>query len=82
MKCVVGLCLLALAAPVLASNPGEPMDCSDWVVVESGLSMGTVVPYPCLDVDGNIWVSRLALVATCVDGGTIRGESVRGWNLL
>ena len=38
MRYVVGLCLLVLAAPALASNPGEPLDCSDWVFLEPGLS--------------------------------------------
>ena len=38
MRYVVGLCLFALAAPLLASNPGEPLDCTDWVFLVPGLS--------------------------------------------
>ena len=28
---------IALCLPALASNPGEPLDCSDWVAVEPGV---------------------------------------------
>ena len=38
---------VVLALPCFASDPGQPLDCSDWVFVESGLSMSPVVPYPC-----------------------------------
>ena len=41
------LCLL----PAWASEPGEPLDCSDWVFLEPGLSCSTLIPYPC-DLDG------------------------------
>ena len=42
MRLAIGLCLLALVAPVLASNPGEPLDCSDWVFLEPGISCTAV----------------------------------------
>ena len=35
---------LAAAFPAAASNPGEPLDCSDWVFSEPGLSCTTRVP--------------------------------------
>ena len=44
MVVVVALVL----APAFASNPGEPLDCSDWVFLEPGLSCVTVIPYPCI----------------------------------
>ena len=40
---LVAVCL----PPALASEPGEPLDCSDWVFLESGLSCSTVIPHPC-----------------------------------
>ena len=38
MRSVLAICLLSLALPVLASNPGEPLDCSDFVFLIPGLS--------------------------------------------
>ena len=38
-------CLLLL--PTWASNPGEPLDCSDWVILEPGLSCTQFISYPC-----------------------------------
>ena len=32
------LVVVLLSVPVLASDPGEPLDCSDWVFLEPGLS--------------------------------------------
>lgn len=31
----------------LASEPGQPLDCSDWVFLEPGLSCQSVIPFPC-----------------------------------
>ena len=46
-----GFAVLAAVAvffsPVLASNPGEPLDCSDWVFLEPGFWCEPVVPFPC-----------------------------------
>ena len=47
MRYLLPLCLLLFVAPVLASNPGEPLDCSDWVILEPGISCSTIIPYPC-----------------------------------
>ena len=33
--------------PVWASDPGEPLDCSDWALSEPGLSCTSVQPFPC-----------------------------------
>lgn len=46
MRYVLLVCVL-LAAPVRASDPGEPMDCSDWVLHEPGLSCSAWAPLPC-----------------------------------
>jgi hypothetical protein len=37
---------LLIAMPALASSPGEPLDCSDWVFLEPGLSCGNFHAYP------------------------------------
>lgn len=42
----LGVALFCLL-PALASNPGEPLDCSDWVFLEPGLSCSVSVPLPC-----------------------------------
>ena len=39
----VTVCLL----PAWASSPGQPLDCSDWVILEPGISCSTIIPYPC-----------------------------------
>ena len=38
---------ILLCLPVQASDPGEPLDCSDWVILEPGISCSTIIPYPC-----------------------------------
>ena len=35
---IVSALFMLCVAPVAASNPGEPLDCSDWVFLEPGLS--------------------------------------------
>jgi len=38
---------VALASvPALASSPGQPLDCSDWVMLEPGITCSTVEPAP------------------------------------
>jgi hypothetical protein len=39
----------ALALPASASQPGQPLDCSDWVILQAGVSCVTLIPYPCMD---------------------------------
>ncbi len=39
--------LIVAVLPALASEPGQPLDCSDWVFVEPGLSCTTWIPNPC-----------------------------------
>ena len=41
---------IVLATPARASEPGQPLDCSDWVFLEPGLTCTTLIPYPC-DLD-------------------------------
>src|SRR2546422_8718817 len=48
---MLGACTL-LALPAWGSQPGQPLDCSDWVIVEPGLSCQPVFPFPCSAVDG------------------------------
>ena len=41
------LLLMVVSLPVWASNPGEPLDCSDWVFLEPGFSCREIAPFPC-----------------------------------
>lgn len=41
---VLVICLLSLTVPVLASNPGEQLDCSDIVFLEPGFSCSVYIP--------------------------------------
>ena len=41
------LAVALLSSPIWASNPGEPLDCSDWVFMEPGLACEEVLSYPC-----------------------------------
>ena len=51
--CAILTIILAFLSPAQASNPGEPLDCSDWVIVEPGISVSTIIPFPCPEVDGS-----------------------------
>ena len=35
---------LAVTGATLASPPGQPLDCSDWVVLEPGLACSGIIP--------------------------------------
>ena len=64
-----GICLAAVALflvlPALASEPGQPLDCSDWGIDEPGITCSVMVPdcgsepttgnrdFPCLHVAGS-----------------------------
>ena len=39
--------VLVASFPTHASEPGQPLDCSDWVFLEPGLSCSDYVAYPC-----------------------------------
>ncbi len=39
--------LVTLLLPVFASEPGQPLDCSDWVFLEPGYSCSHWVAFPC-----------------------------------
>ena len=41
------LLLLLVGSTAWASEPGQPMDCADWVMVEPGLACEPVISYPC-----------------------------------
>jgi hypothetical protein len=47
-------CLLVAFAcsGALASEPGQPLDCSDWVIVAPGLTCRAYIPYPCHNNSG------------------------------
>ena len=47
MRYTAGLFIVFALVPVLASNPGEPLDCDDWVFLEPGLSCSYRIPRPC-----------------------------------
>lgn len=41
--------VILVAVPVLASEPGQPLDCSDWVFLVPGLHCEYASPWPCQD---------------------------------
>ena len=44
---IVGILFVLCLLPAWASNPGEPLDCSDWVFLEPGLSCFMYTMPPC-----------------------------------
>jgi len=44
---VVALLPALAVLPALASDPGQPLDCTDWVFLEPGYTCSPWVPYPC-----------------------------------
>jgi hypothetical protein len=44
---LMGLVLCVLASPALASQPGQPLDCSDWIILEAGLSCTVAIAPDC-----------------------------------
>ncbi len=44
---VLPLLVVGGLLPAFASNPGQPLDCSDWVFLEPGLSCAYWYQYPC-----------------------------------
>jgi len=81
VRIILSLILIALpSAPVIASNPGEPLDCSDWVFLEPG--------YSCELVDQQQWSDRGTTLAVDNEGRTIQMDNhrsvrqfdpIRGW---
>ncbi len=43
------LLIVVYATPISASDPGQPLDCSDWVFLEPGLTCSPWVSFPCDD---------------------------------
>lgn len=59
------LTTILISCPAWASNPGEPLDCSDWVFLEPGLSCSVYAPvgslgsgHPLLRKGGNLVVDN------------------------
>lgn len=44
MRIVVAFLLVVAVGPALASLPGQPLDCSDWVILEPGITCGWHLP--------------------------------------
>ena len=47
----MSILLFLIALPAAGSNPGEPLDCSDWVFLEPGLSCATLSTFPCNEAE-------------------------------
>ena len=47
MKHLLILAFALATLPAWASDPGEPLDCSDWVFLEPGVACEMVIPFPC-----------------------------------
>ena len=46
------LIAVVVISPALASQPGQPIDCADWVFHRAGLSCSEVGAYPCAGTEG------------------------------
>src|SRR5262245_13758252 len=57
MKRIVPIILLALAWPAAASQPGEPLDCTDWTLHVPGITCSTETPLGVLPNPCSIWVN-------------------------
>ena len=55
---------------LLASEPGEPLGCSDWVFLEPGLSCSTEIAFPCEDATG--------FLTWCTGNSGIEADNVGG----
>ena len=44
MRYALALVLLAAVVPVFASQPGQPLNCDDWVILEPGVTCGWHLP--------------------------------------
>lgn len=52
-RLVIATWFLLLVAPCAhASQPGQPLDCTDWVILAEGLRCETLVPFPCGYIPG------------------------------
>src|SRR5262249_6106629 len=49
MKLSLTILAIALSVPALASEPGQPLDCSDWVFLVPGLYCTTIAPFGTAD---------------------------------
>jgi hypothetical protein len=47
MRFAAVLLFVVACSGALASEPGQPLDCSDWVMLEPGLACSTVIPADC-----------------------------------
>jgi len=77
-RALLATCIALFLLPAWASEPGEPVDCDDWVFLEAGLSCDTYNPHPAdtglrvggtalvLDNEGNPYASKFIHgVGTC-----------------
>ncbi len=46
---LVSLAATLASASVLASEPGQPLDCNDWVILEPGITCTDISPPDCTD---------------------------------
>ena len=52
-KAILLFLIIGTASSALASQPGHPLDCSDWVFLEPGYSCSPFISYPCPSTGGN-----------------------------
>lgn len=72
---LLGSCVL-FAGSAWASQPGQPLDCSDWVFTHPGLRCTAVIPFPCGDPgnpDPNCYYGLPRQIDN--DGGVLRVRS-------
>src|SRR5437867_2316980 len=91
-KGILALVAAAFAVPARASQPGNPMDCGDWVFLEAGLACSSFAPIGTLsensmflkkgtnlqmDTAGNLYALRLTVPAGDYRSSLGRLEVVR-----
>ncbi len=84
----VAVLLVALAcSDALASQPGQRLDCSDWIISKPGITCTQVIPPDCsatdacrkgsniaMDNQGNLFTIRRVTTGTCGAGGDTYGH--------
>ncbi len=53
--CLTAVLLLSMI-PAFASDPGQPLDCSDWELLQPGYSCSTWLAFPCAIGDELCWL--------------------------
>jgi hypothetical protein len=70
MKCAAGLLIVVVCSGAFASEPGQPLDCSDWVFSDPGLTCRVVIA-DCTEPSGSYFCSNVAGRPVVGDGSIL-----------